>query len=47
MPLLWKPRGLQKLCRDLGATYKALNYKKTDILAIEEPQRDKLKYRPH
>lgn len=39
--------GLSKLCRDLEATHKALQYKPTEILAIEEVQRDKLKYRPH
>lgn len=40
-----EPAGLQKLCRDINATYKALNYKKTEILPIEQVQRDKLKYR--
>ncbi len=39
--------GLTKLCRDLAATHKALSYKKEEILEIEKPQRDKLKYRPH
>jgi sialic acid synthase len=39
------PAGLQKLCRDITAAYKALNYKKTEILPIEQVQRDKLKYR--
>jgi len=39
--------GLTKLCRDLAATHKALAYKKEEILEIEKPQRDKLKYRPH
>lgn len=42
-----EPSGLQKLCRNLMATHEALGYKKSDILAIEEVQRDKLKYRPH
>ncbi len=37
--------GLQKLCRDLDALYKALNFKKSEILDIEQVQRDKLKYR--
>lgn len=37
--------GLQKLCRDVNATYQALTYKTQDILPIEQVQRDKLKYR--
>lgn len=37
--------GLQKLARDLNSTYHALNYKETEILPIEQVQRDKLKYR--
>ncbi|WP_299186398.1 N-acetylneuraminate synthase family protein [uncultured Aquimarina sp.] len=40
-----EPTGLRKLCRDLFATFKALNYKQTEILEIEQVQRDKLKYR--
>jgi N-acetylneuraminate synthase len=40
-----EPAGLQKLCRDLSATHKALTYKPTEILPIEQVQRDKLKYR--
>jgi N-acetylneuraminate synthase len=40
-----EPTGLRKLARDLKATYKALNYKQSDILAIEKVQRDKLKFR--
>ncbi|MFZ4404582.1 MAG: N-acetylneuraminate synthase family protein, partial [Pseudobdellovibrionaceae bacterium] len=40
-----EPNGLQKLCRDLNATHKALSFKKQDILPIEQVQRDKLKYR--
>lgn len=40
-----EPSGLQKLCRDLQAAYKALSFKKTEILPIEQVQRDKLKYR--
>nr|WP_027394454.1 N-acetylneuraminate synthase family protein [Aquimarina latercula] len=40
-----EPTGLRKLCRDLFATFKALNYKQTEILEIEQIQRDKLKYR--
>ena len=38
-----EPQGLKKLVRDLNATYKALCFKSTDILAIEQVQRDKLK----
>jgi sialic acid synthase len=38
-----EPMGLRKLTRDLNAVYRALNYKKEDILPIEEIQRDKLK----
>ncbi len=37
--------GLQKLCRDLNATYQSLSYKKEDILDIEKVQREKLKNR--
>ena len=37
--------GLQKLCRDVKATYQSLTYKETEILPIEAVQRDKLKYR--
>ncbi len=40
-----EPTGLRKLARDLKATYKALTYKQSDILSIEQVQRDKLKYR--
>jgi N-acetylneuraminate synthase len=40
-----EPGGLQKLVRDLNATYQALQFKADEILAIEEPQRAKLKYR--
>ena len=40
-----EPTGLRKLARDLKATYKALTYKQSDILTIEQVQRDKLKYR--
>ncbi len=40
-----EPAGFGKLCRDLVATHKALNYKESDILEIEQIQRDKLKYR--
>jgi N-acetylneuraminate synthase len=40
-----EPGGLQKLVRDLSATFKALHYKPTEILEIEQAQREKLKYR--
>ena len=33
------------MCRDLVATYEALTYKATDVLDIEEEQRNKLKFR--
>lgn len=38
-----EPDGLRKLVRDCKAVYKALTYKKTDILEIESVQREKLK----
>jgi N-acetylneuraminate synthase len=38
-----EPMGLRKLTRDLHAVYHALTFKKTDILPIEQVQRDKLK----
>jgi len=40
-----EPQGLQKLTRDLNATYEALHYKNSEILPIEQIQRDKLKNR--
>ena len=40
-----EPSGLGKLVRDLNATHKALTFKNTEILEIEEVQRKKLKYR--
>ena len=39
-----EPAGLSKLTRDLKATFKSLNYKETEILPLEQIQRDKLKY---
>ena len=39
-----EPNGLAKLTRDLNATYKSLSFKKDDILDVEKPQREKLKY---
>ena len=40
-----EPTGLRKLVRDLKATHKALTFKQSNILAIEQVQRDKLKFR--
>lgn len=40
-----EPSGLQKLVRDLNATYKSLTYKDREVLEIEDQQRKKLKYR--
>ena len=37
--------GLQRLIRDLNATYSALKYKESEILEIEAVQREKLKYK--
>jgi len=38
-----EPQGLQKLTRDLNAAYEALHFKDSEILPIEQVQRDKLK----
>jgi sialic acid synthase len=38
-----EPQGLQKLVRDLTASYHSLKYKVSEILPIEQVQRDKLK----
>jgi sialic acid synthase len=38
-----EPQGLQKLVRDLNAAYEALHFKTSEILPIEQAQRDKLK----
>jgi len=40
-----EPSGFSKLSRDLNATYSALTYKKSEILEIENVQREKLKFR--
>jgi N-acetylneuraminate synthase len=40
-----EPAGMKKLCRDLKATYESLTFKDSEILEIEQVQRDKLKYR--
>lgn len=42
-----EPDGIRKLVRNLDSLYKALTYKETEILPIEQVQRDKLKYRKH
>ncbi len=39
--------GMSNLVRNLKATFNALAYKPSEILEIEKPQRDKLKYREH
>jgi len=40
-----EPEGMRKLKRDLTAVHAALTHKPTEILGIEQAQRDKLKYR--
>lgn len=40
-----EPYDMMQLKRDLENTYQALTYKRTEILPIEQVQRDKLKYR--
>lgn len=42
-----EPDGIRRLVRDLNAVHSALTYKETEILPIEQIQRDKLKYRKH
>lgn len=42
-----EPDGIKQLVTDLKAVYEALNYKNSEILPIEQVQRDKLKYRKH
>lgn len=42
-----EPDGVRKLVRNLNAVHEALTYKPTEILPIEQIQRDKLKYRKH
>ena len=42
-----EPDGVRKLKRNLEAVYKALRYKDSEILPIEQVQRDKLKYIKH
>ena len=40
-----EPEGLKKLKRDLLSTYESLTYKQHEILEIEKPQRQKLKFK--
>lgn len=42
-----EPDGIRKLVRNLNAVHDALTYKKSEILPIEQVQRDKLKYHKH
>ena len=42
-----EPDGIRKLVRNLNAVHDALTYKSSEILPIEQIQRDKLKYRKH
>ncbi|MCD7824763.1 MAG: N-acetylneuraminate synthase family protein [Clostridiaceae bacterium] len=42
-----EPDGIRKLVRNLNAVHEALSYKPSEILPIEQVQRDKLKYRKH
>lgn len=38
-----EPDGMRKLARDLQNVFKSFNYKRSEILEVEEPQRKKLK----
>lgn len=42
-----EPDGVRKLVRNLNAVYDSLTYKNTEILPLEQVQRDKLKYQKH
>lgn len=42
-----EPDGIRRLARDLNAVHTALRTKSSEILPIEQVQRDKLKYRKH
>ena len=42
-----EPDGIRKLVRNMNAVHDALQYKQSEILPIEQTQRDKLKYRNH
>ena len=41
-----EPDGLRRLSRDARAVSASLRYKSTEILPVEQVQRDKLKWRP-
>ena len=41
-----EPDGLRRLTRDLRAVHEALRYKQDELLEVELPQREKLKWRP-
>jgi sialic acid synthase len=38
---------MRKLARDLRHVHQALNHKATDLLPVEQIQRDKLKFKTH
>jgi sialic acid synthase len=40
-----EPDGMRKLTRDIRNVHKALSFKKTELLGVEQVQREKLKYR--
>lgn len=42
-----EPEEMKELCSNLQNVHEALKFKTNDILDIEEPQRKKLKYKPH
>ena len=42
-----EPEGIHELVVNLNNAYEALSYKSTEILPIEQVQREKLKYREH
>lgn len=42
-----EPQGVRQLVEDLSAAHQALTFKSSEILPIEQVQRDKLKYRQH
>ena len=42
-----EPDGMRKLARDLRHVHQALNHKATDLLPVEQIQRDKLKFKTH
>ena len=42
-----EPDGMRKLARDLRHVHRALNHKATELLPVEQIQRDKLKFKKH